>query len=533
MSISLKGEILGGKYDIQAQLGEGGSCIVYLAKKLNSTERYAIKTLSTEEEDAIKLLERETKTLKRLNHPNIVKFIEEGYEARHKLVYLVLEYLEGQNIKDYFDSGIDLKTLLDIFLQIIDGISHAHSKDIIHRDIKPDNIKIVDTGERPAAKVLDFGIAIITTTILTNTIKSYHTPLFSAPEQINLEGVSRDSDIYSLGMTFLYLLSSQHSRSDFQEALDKAVLYNSAEEILGNFNASSLIDILKKTTDKHREKRPKIDEIRKAIANLKEELAERMTVRFSITDPFQKQISNKYNFQQQIVKIKRHIESELKDDSGVLYINKSSKQTREDRLAVEILIESLSKIYYGFINCINPTEVVLHNEPNFINYKTQEIIIEKGVAVKVDPIVNLGDSPIRKTDISELLNLILEKEQEVKNEAESKESIKLTFEQWQSVIDIEKKIISDKKQVFNYKHKYYESQDHIVILTLQEPISIEQFDRITSPALDVTISVKRLSSSNQQKNVQWAIGKIVDGEKSSNGELIEKLHISIGDFCDP
>ena len=245
MSISLNGEILGGKYDIQAKLGEGGSCVVYLAKKLNSTERYAIKTLSTEEEDAIKLLERETKTLKRLNHPNIVKFIEEGYEARQKLVYLVLEYLEGQNIKDYFDSGIDLKTQLDIFLQIIDGISHAHSKDIIHRDIKPDNIKIVDTGEKPVAKILDFGIAIITTTIVTNTIKSYHTPLFSAPEQINLERVSRDSDIYSLGMTFLYLLSSKQSRINFQEERDKTVLYKSAEETLTGSNASSIIiDIL-------------------------------------------------------------------------------------------------------------------------------------------------------------------------------------------------------------------------------------------------------------------------------------------------
>jgi serine/threonine protein kinase len=325
MSISLNGEILGGKYDIQAKLGEGGSCVVYLAKKLNSTERYAIKTLSTEEEDAIKLLERETKTLKRLNHSNIVKFIEESYEDRHKLVYLVLEYLEGQNIKDYFDSGIDLKTQLDIFLQIIDGISHAHSKDIIHRDIKPDNIKIVDTGEKPVAKILDFGIAIITTTILTNTIRSYHTPLFSAPEQINLETVSIDSDIYSLGMTFLYLLSSQKSRIDFQEERAKAKLYKSAEETLSNLNASSLIEILKKATDKDRGTRPKIDRIRKEIANLKEELSERMVVLFSITPKLKEKISSKYNLQQQSVKIKKHIEDEFKADAGVLYINKSPK----------------------------------------------------------------------------------------------------------------------------------------------------------------------------------------------------------------
>ncbi|MEG3857565.1 AAA domain-containing protein [Microcoleus sp. herbarium12] len=530
MSISLKGEILGGKYDIQAKLGEGGSCIVYLAKKLKSTERYAIKTLSTEEENAIKLLERETKTLKRLNHPNIVKFIEEGYEDRHKLVYLVLEYLDGQNIKDYFDSGIDLKTQLDIFLQIIDGISHAHSKDIIHRDIKPDNIKIVDTGEKPVAKILDFGIAIITTTILTNTIRSYHTPLFSAPEQINLERVSRDSDIYSLGMTFLYLLSSQKSRIDFQEERDKTFLYKSAEEILAGSNASSLIDLFQKATDKDREKRPKIDEIRKAIANLKEELAERMTVKFSLTSSFQEQISNKYNFQKQIVKIKRHIESELKADSGVLYINKSPKQIKEDRLTVQIVIESLSKIYHGFINRNNPNEVVLFNEPNFISSKTQEIIIENGVAVKVDPIVNLGDSPKRKTDLlSELVNLILGKDQEVQNENSNSDALKLTFEQWQDLIELEKKIISDKKQIFNYQQKYYDSERQLLILTLKEPISLEQFDQITSPPLPVTISVKSTSPKPKHKK----IGDIIDGEKGSQGESIAKLHISIGDFCDP
>ena len=533
MSIALEGEILGGKYDIKAKIGEGGSGIVYLAKKLNSTERYAIKTLSTEEENAIKLLERETQTLKRLNHQNIVKFIEEGYEARQKIVYLVLEYLDGQNIKEYFDNGIDLKTQLDIFLQIIDGISHAHSKNIIHRDIKPDNIKIVDRDEKPVAKVLDFGIAIITTTILTNTIRSYHTPLFSAPEQINLEGISRDSDVYSLGMTFLYLLSSEQGKIDFLEERDKNVLYKFVEETFANSNASSLADILKKATDQDRQSRPKIDEIRKVIANLKEEFADKITITFSITPKLQEQISDQYKFQQQPLKIKNHIDSELKADSGVLYIKKSPKQNREDRLTVEIFIESLSKLYYGFININDPSEIVLYNSPTFTNLKSQEIILENGVSMKVDSIIHIGSNPKRKTDLTELVNLICEKEQVVKDEIEDNKALGFTFEQWQGVIDIEKQIISDRKEVFQYKERYYDKQRQIVIITLVEPISIEQFDRITSPALDVTISVKRLSQSNQERTVDWAIGKIVDGERLSNSELIAKLHISIGDFCDP
>lgn len=283
----------------------------------------------------------------------------------------------------------------------------------------------------------------------------------------------------------------------------------------------------------NREKRPKIDEIRKSIANLKEDLSERMTVVFSLTNSFQEQISNKYNLQKQVLKIKRHIDSELKANSGVLYINKSRKQKEEDKLTLEIYIEPLSKVYYGFIKVNDPTEIVLYHTPDFISPKIQEIIIENGVTVKVDPIVNVGDSPKRKTDLSELIDLIIEKDRQVKNEVEDNEVIKLTFEQWQDVIELEKKIISDKKQVFQYQQKYYDSERQILILTLQKPLSIEQFDQITSPALDVTISVNRLSRSNQQRNVQWAIGKIVDGEKLSNGELIEKLHISIGDFCDP
>jgi len=531
----MKGEIFGGKYDIKAKIGEGGSSIVYLATKLNSSDRYAIKTLSTEEENTIKLLERETQTLKRLNHRNIVKFIEEGYEDGHKLVYLVLEYLDGEKIKDYFDNGIDLKTKLDVFLQIIDGIGHAHSKDIIHRDIKPDNIKIVDSEEKPIAKVLDFGIAIITTTILTNTIRSYHTPLFSPPEQINLERVSRDSDIYSLGMTFLYLLSSKENRTTFQEERDKTILYKSAEESLATYNtsnASSVIHILKKATDKDRENRPKLDEIRKSISSLKEELAEKISILFSLTNTFQEQISNKYKLQKDPLKIKNHIESELKADAGNLYIKKSTKQTNEDRLTVEIFIESLSKFYYGFINYNNPNEIVLINTPEFNNIKSQEIVIENGLSVKIDPIVHIGFSPKRKIDLTELVDLILKQEQQVKNEIENRKSTAQTFEQWQAVIDMEKQILSDKKQVFSYKHKYYDSKKQALILTLEESISVEEFDQITSPALDVTISITKSSKSNRQITIQFAIGKIVDGDKANNSELIDKLHISIGDYCD-
>ncbi|MGD1806454.1 serine/threonine protein kinase [Dapis sp. BLCC M126] len=344
------GEIIGSKYDIQAKLGEGGSSVVYLAEKLNTKDRYAIKTLSTDEENAIKLLERETDTLKRLNHPHIVKFIDYGYEERHKLVYLVLEYLDGQDIKSYFDSEIDLKTKFSLFLQIIDGISHAHGKNIVHRDIKPDNIKVVDIDEKPQAKVLDFGIAIITTTVLTNTIRSYHTPLFSAPEQINLEGVSRDSDVYSLGMTFLYLLSSQSERINFQDKRDKSILYESVELALDGYeNHQSLIEDFKIATNIDRKKRPKLDVLRKVIADFLEILSETKNIVFRVTPGLREKVDKSNNYQGEGLRVKKHIESELKANSGILYIKKhiqkNPQQQKENRLKVEICLETLAKIY--------------------------------------------------------------------------------------------------------------------------------------------------------------------------------------------
>ncbi|MBE9253870.1 protein kinase [Synechocystis salina LEGE 00031] len=533
----LVGEIVGGKYDIQAPLGKGGSGVVYLAKKLRTNERYAIKTLATDEDNAIKLLERETETLKRLNHPNIVKFVEEGYEKRNKIVYLVLEYLDGQDIKEYFDRDIDLKTKLNIFLQIISGISHAHSKNIIHRDIKPDNIKIVDIGEQPEAKVLDFGIAIITTTILTNTIRSYHTPLFSAPEQKNLEGISRDSDVYSLGMTFLYLLSTQEARIDFQDKQDKGILFQSTEESFSDLdNSSILIDILKQAIDKEREKRPRLDQIRKVLSDFQEQLTESITVVFNITRNLEQEINDKYNYQNNILKIKRHIESLFKRNANTVCIKKSPDkfQKRDDSMTVEVALEESSTFYRGFINLdnCNNTQITILYETSTIPVNLQEQIFENGLLIKVNPIIEVGSGIKRKTDLSELIKQIIQKEQQIQNEIENNKALTATFEQWQSVINLEKKIINERKKSFRYKEKSYDESRQILILTLEDEISIETLDEITSPPLPVTISVEK-KSYNRRQGFQEGIGNIIDGDKSKNGESVKTLHVSIGDFCKP
>ena len=521
-------KIIGDRYEILAELGNGGSGTVYLAEKIQTNQRYAIKIISTEEKNAIKLLDRETQTLKRLKHPNIVKFFESGYDNRNELVYLVLEYLKGRDILDYFDSGVELKTKAKLFNQILDAISYAHSKDVIHRDIKPENIRVINDGEQPVAKVLDFGIAIITTTILTNTIRSYHTPLFSPPEQINLEGVSRDSDIYSLGMTFLYLLSDSDSRYNFRDTRNKDVLYASVAKHISydSGEKEQLLQVLKQATDKTRGNRPKIDEIRKVISCLSESLEDSLPVIFTLTKKFSERISENNNFQNQDWKIKEYIESSFNQSEGNVYISKDRQQNNKDTIAVLVGIERISTIYKGFVDLKKRNKVVLYNNLNF----TPSNFFENSIEFKIEPIININSFLDRGCDLSNIIEDIEQQEQKINNEKESEQRVYHSFKNWEKVIELEEEIVNHRKQKFSYSDIQHDFNNQILVITLNSLIDIEVFDDITSPPLPVTISMKNPKPPYQDK--QWSVGDIIHGTKSQDGEKIAQLHISLKDSFD-
>jgi serine/threonine protein kinase len=197
-----------GRYEIVRELGKGAMGIVYLAKDPLIGRLVALKTIRpsahAEDEDTREFqarFVREAQAAGILSHPSIVTVHDIGVDEPSGMSFIAMEYVEGSNLKEVLSQGrpLSFEQAADIIAQVAEGLDFAHSKGIVHRDVKPANIILLD-GNR--AKITDFGIAKITSGVanLTTTGQFLGTPNYMAPEQIKGTPVDGRSDIFSLGI---------------------------------------------------------------------------------------------------------------------------------------------------------------------------------------------------------------------------------------------------------------------------------------------------------------------------------------------
>jgi eukaryotic-like serine/threonine-protein kinase len=202
--------IIRSRYLVSRKLGEGGMSDVYLATDTLLNREVAIKILRQELSiDPVNLLrfQREANAASKLNHPHIVEIFDVGEEdGRH---YIVMEVVRGKTLKELIQQrgALDIKEAIFIMRQIISAVGHAHTHNIIHRDIKPQNILVKDDG---SIKIADFGIAMaMDATQLTQVDSVMGSVHYMAPECARGEIASVQSDVYALGIVFYELLSGQ------------------------------------------------------------------------------------------------------------------------------------------------------------------------------------------------------------------------------------------------------------------------------------------------------------------------------------
>ena len=206
----MKGQKINDRYQIMKTIGEGGMANVYLAYDTILDRNVAVKVLRGDlatDEKFVRRFQREALSASSLSHPNIVEVYDVGED--NGSYYIVMEYIKGKHLKQLLKQRgkLTLTEVVDIMLQITDGMSAAHDKYIIHRDIKPQNIMILENG---LIKITDFGIAMaLNSTQLTQTNSVMGSVHYLPPEQASGKGATIQSDVYSMGILMYELLTGE------------------------------------------------------------------------------------------------------------------------------------------------------------------------------------------------------------------------------------------------------------------------------------------------------------------------------------
>ena len=214
-----------GRYEVTGTLGRGAMGIVYQARDPLIERMVAIKTISyaglssAEIEDFEQRFFREAKSAGRLNHPNIVTIYDVGHSD--DLAYIAMEYLSGCSLRILLDSGVVLPygRIVEIGAAIADGLAFAHANGVVHRDIKPGNIMVLENG---AVKIADFGIAQLSGGALTMVGTTLGSPKYMSPEQVLGSKADGRSDVFSLGAVVYEMLTG---RAPFAGEDLNAILY--------------------------------------------------------------------------------------------------------------------------------------------------------------------------------------------------------------------------------------------------------------------------------------------------------------------
>lgn len=206
----LIGTRLDGRYELTELVGEGGMADVYRAVDVLDNRAVAVKILKQEYSESEEFQRRfrdESKAIAMMSHPNIVKIYDMGFSD--KMQYIVMEFIDGITLKDYIDSEhvLNWKDAVHFVIQILRALQHAHSRGIVHRDIKPQNIMLLTDG---TIKVMDFGIAkFAREESRTATDQAIGTVHYISPEQARGDVTDAKSDLYSVGVMFYEMLTGR------------------------------------------------------------------------------------------------------------------------------------------------------------------------------------------------------------------------------------------------------------------------------------------------------------------------------------
>ncbi len=271
-------------YKILEKLGEGGMGVVYKAQDIQLQRLVALKFLPPHISDSSEEKARfihEAQSASALNHPNVTTIY--GIEESPEGLFIAMEYVEGKTLKQIIEKEtLSVKKILDIGIQVCEGLTVAHEKGIVHRDIKSDNIMLTP---RSQVKIMDFGLAKLKgATKLTKTRSTLGTLAYMSPEQAQSEEVDQRSDIFSFGVVLYELLTGKLPFSGEHQAAIVYSIINEEPQPIARYNnqvSVKLEDIVSKALAKEKDERYQhIDDL---LADLRREKKSLEYVKTAVT----------------------------------------------------------------------------------------------------------------------------------------------------------------------------------------------------------------------------------------------------------
>ncbi len=402
----MKGQKINDRYQIIKSIGEGGMANVYLAYDTILDRNVAVKVLRGDlanDEKFVRRFQREALSASSLSHPNIVEVYDVGEDNGN--YYIVMEYIEGKHLKQLIKKRgkLTLSEVIDIMSQVCEGMAVAHDSYIIHRDIKPQNIMILDSG---LVKITDFGIAMaLNSTQLTQTNSVMGSVHYLPPEQASGKGSTMQSDIYSMGILMYELLTGElpfRGDNAVEIALKqlKEPLPNVAEKVKDIPN--SIINILKKSTAKNPKNR--YADAREMLKDIKTAFDDSRKNEQIVDYEFPEFEDNDKN----VKKLKEATKKEDTEEENLV------KEVNEDELKKENkLLITLGAIFTGMVVLVTAIILILPKITSVANTKVPDVtgmdeikaeqkLMDNGLKIKADlkkiPSDDIKEGKVVKTD---------------------------------------------------------------------------------------------------------------------------------------
>ena len=389
----MKGQKINDRYQIIKSIGEGGMANVYLAYDTILDRNVAVKVLRGDlagDEKFVRRFQREALSASSLSHTNIVEVYDVGEDNGN--YYIVMEYIEGKHLKSLIKKRgkLTLSEVIDIMSQICEGMAVAHDSYIIHRDIKPQNIMILDSG---LVKITDFGIAMaLNSTQLTQTNSVMGSVHYLPPEQASGKGATIQSDIYSMGILMYELLTGELPfRGDNAVEIALKQLKEPLPDVTKKVNniPNSIINILKKSTAKnpknrYTDAREMYDDIKTALDPKRkdEEIIEYKYPEFDEKDKSAEKIKKEAKNKP----VKKE-EEDIKVSSKVVSTDEVKKENK--------LLITLGAIFTGLVVLVTAIVVLLPRITSVSNTKVPDVtnmeelkaeskLLDSGLKIKSD-----------------------------------------------------------------------------------------------------------------------------------------------------